>query len=178
MGTVGQYQPTAGVLQRKGHNGGGYKSRKSRHSGMPLPEPNGQSGKHTVEECEKVKKLRKEARKRQKMGEWQTRHLRNREKRKRKEKDKEEQKGEKMESLFCSIYEFPTDAEKFESSLCSSAEFAADVCVFPSLYSSDTPSGSLHHVSVSSPVITHRVQHGQQIQYNSVSSSSSSRSYD
>ena len=40
-----------------------------------------QSGKHTVEECEKLTELRKEAdQKGRKMGEWQTRHLRSKEK--------------------------------------------------------------------------------------------------
>ena len=71
-----------------------------------------QSGNHTVEECEKLTGLRKEAER--EMKEWQTRHLRGREKGKggvgvEKEKEKEEQEWEKM---VCLIYEFLTDPEK------------------------------------------------------------------
>ena len=65
--------------------------------------------------------------KEEKMGEWRTRHLRGRERGKGDvgvEKEKEERKGGKMESVFCSIYEFLTDPEEFNKMnfLCNSLD--------------------------------------------------------
>ena len=57
-----------------------------------------------------------------------------------KEKEKEEQKGEKMESFFCSLYEFLTDAGKFNAtiSLCNSLPSAVFVSISSSISSVDT----------------------------------------
>ena len=65
--------------------------------------------------------------------EWRIRHLRGREKGKEdvgveKEREKEERKGEKMESFFCSIYEFLKGKSDVTNSLCNnlpSAEYDA-----------------------------------------------------
>ena len=40
-GIVRHYQPTPGLSQGYSHNGGGYTKSKRKHSGMPLPEPDG-----------------------------------------------------------------------------------------------------------------------------------------
>ena len=121
-------------------------------------------------ECEKLTVMRQEVEKEQKigecillylllvlnpksydgeMGEWQARHFRGREKGKgdvgvEKKKEKEEQKGEKMESLFCSIFEILTDAAKFDvtSSLCNNADLADDVGTSSDTYAFPSPSKS------------------------------------
>ena len=61
--------------------------------------------------------------------------------------EREKEKEEKMESLFCSIYEFLTDAEKFDvtSSLWNNADFVDDLGTSSSLFIS---SGSFHHLKV------------------------------
>ena len=78
---------------------------------MSLPEPDGTIGEAHSGRVREVDRTEGKVEKEEKMGEWRTRHLRDRQKGKRdvgveKEREIEEQTKEKMENFFSSIYKF------------------------------------------------------------------------
>ena len=63
-----------------------------------------------MEDCAKLAEVRKKVEERRWRNEWRTRHSRDKKKKKGGvgvEKEKEKEEGEKIESFFCNVYEFP-----------------------------------------------------------------------